>query len=125
MIARESSPPSGKPTNTLAFSTLRSLGVHFSSTAPEEKKNTSYGVIAAANSDTAKKPYVPQSSPVVGANVCACRARCAQSVGSLNKAMTKMTSARPARPNTRSRVSNFTRHNATHSTTATSGTHSR
>jgi hypothetical protein len=32
------------------------LAVHFSSTPPEEKKNTSYGVSAAANSETAKNP---------------------------------------------------------------------
>ena len=50
MIASDSSPPSGNPMNTLARSVPRSRRVHFSSTPPEEKKNTSYGVIAAPNS---------------------------------------------------------------------------
>ena len=53
MIASDSRPPSGKPTNTLARSCARSLRVQLSSTPPEEKKNTSYGVIAAPNSATA------------------------------------------------------------------------
>ena len=35
--------------NTLARMTGRSFGPHFSSTPPEEKKNTSYGVSAEAN----------------------------------------------------------------------------
>ena len=34
---------------TLVRSVMMSFLVHFSSTAPEEKKNTSYGVIAAPN----------------------------------------------------------------------------
>ena len=42
-IASERMPPSGKPTNTFARSVPRSFRVHFSSTAPDEKKNTSYG----------------------------------------------------------------------------------
>ena len=46
----DSSPPSGKPRYTLARLSTRSDRVHFSSTAPDEKKNTSYGVIAAPNS---------------------------------------------------------------------------
>ena len=37
----ERSPPSGKPRNTLARFRMRSDRVHFSSTAPDEKKNTS------------------------------------------------------------------------------------
>ena len=41
MIARDSRPPSGNPMNTLAFSTARSAVDHCSSTAPDEKKNTS------------------------------------------------------------------------------------
>src|SRR6478735_7223605 len=49
MIASESSPPSGNPISTLARFSLRSLIVQPSSTAPLEKKNTSYGVIAAPN----------------------------------------------------------------------------
>ena len=40
-MARESSPPSGKPMNTLARMVRRLPGPHFSSTPPEEKKNTS------------------------------------------------------------------------------------
>src|SRR6185503_11205423 len=48
-IATDNTPPSGKPTSTLSREVPRSLTVHFSSTAPEEKKNTSYGVIAAPN----------------------------------------------------------------------------
>ena len=54
-MASDNSPPSGKPMNTLARLVDRSFGVHSSSTAPEEKKNTSYGVIAAANRATPKK----------------------------------------------------------------------
>ena len=54
MIAKASSPPSGKPRNTLIREVRRSLLVHRSSTAPEEKKNTSYGVSAEANNATAK-----------------------------------------------------------------------
>ena len=46
-------PPSGKPMKTLARIVPRSLAVQRSSTPPEEKKNTSYGVIAAPNSATA------------------------------------------------------------------------
>ena len=49
MMASDSSPPSGKPMKTLALLTSRSCCVQCSSTAPEEKKNTSYGVIAAPN----------------------------------------------------------------------------
>ncbi len=47
MIASDSRPPSGKPMKTLARLMFRSFCVQRSSTAPEEKKNTSYGVIAA------------------------------------------------------------------------------
>ena len=47
MMASDSAPPSGNPTNTLARLVTRSLRVQPSSTAPEEKKKTSYGVIAA------------------------------------------------------------------------------
>ena len=50
MSASDRSPPSGKPRYTLARFETRSGAVHFSSTAPDEKKNTSYGVIAAPNS---------------------------------------------------------------------------
>ena len=49
MIASDSRPPSGKPTSTLIRFSPRSLTVQRSSTAPLEKKNTSYGVIAAPN----------------------------------------------------------------------------
>ena len=49
-MATDRIPPNGKPTSTLSRDCARSLTVHFSSTAPEEKKNTSYGVIAAPNS---------------------------------------------------------------------------
>ena len=56
MMARDSSPPSGNPTNTFTREVIRSFAVQPSSTPPEEKKNTSYGVIAAANSDIAKNP---------------------------------------------------------------------
>ena len=53
-IASESRPPSGKPMNTLARMVREVLGSSsFSSTPPEEKKNTSYGVMAAPNSATA------------------------------------------------------------------------
>ena len=52
-MAIDSIPPSGKPTSTLSRDLARSFAVQFSSTAPEEKKNTSYGVIAAPNSATA------------------------------------------------------------------------
>jgi len=41
MIARDSRPPSGNPTMTLARLVARSLRVQCYSTAPEEKKNTS------------------------------------------------------------------------------------
>ena len=54
MIASDSSPPSGNPISTLARFSLRSLIVQPSSTAPLEKKNTSYGVIAAPNRAMAK-----------------------------------------------------------------------
>src|SRR5690349_7407418 len=47
--ASDSSPPSGKPRYTLALFRTRSERLHFSSTAPDEKKNTSYGVMAAPN----------------------------------------------------------------------------
>ena len=40
-IATESIPPSGKPMNTLARIVRRLSAPHFSSTPPEEKKNTS------------------------------------------------------------------------------------
>src|SRR3954470_11314734 len=56
-IASDRIPPSGKPTNTFARSVPRSSFDHFSSTAPEEKKKTSYGVIAAPNNATAKYQY--------------------------------------------------------------------
>ncbi len=46
-------PPSGKPTKTLSSGVPRSFVVQCSSTPPEEKKNTSYGVMAAPNSATA------------------------------------------------------------------------
>ena len=52
-IASDSSPPSGKPMNTLSRIVVMSLGDHFSSTPPEEKKKTSYGVRAAPHSATA------------------------------------------------------------------------
>ena len=50
MMASDSRPPSGKPRKTLARFVARSFSVQCSSTAPDEKKNTSYGVIAAPNS---------------------------------------------------------------------------
>ena len=53
MIASDNTPPRGNPTNTFILEVSRSFAVHPSSTPPEEKKNTSYGVIAAANNDTA------------------------------------------------------------------------
>ena len=56
MIASANTPPSGNPTNTFIREVSRSFAVQRSSTPPEEKKNTSYGVIAEANSDTAKNP---------------------------------------------------------------------
>ena len=40
-IAIDSRPPSGKPTSTLSRDWARSFTVQPSSTAPEEKKNTS------------------------------------------------------------------------------------
>ena len=52
-MANDSTPPSGKPTSTLIRDWPRSLAVQPSSTAPEEKKNTSYGVMAAPNRATA------------------------------------------------------------------------
>ncbi len=52
-IATDRSPPSGNPTSTLTRFCARSFAVQPSSTAPEEKKNTSYGVIAAPKSATA------------------------------------------------------------------------
>ena len=53
-IAMDRIPPSGKPTMTFNREVPRSLTVQCSSIAPEEKKNTSYGVIAAPNSAMAK-----------------------------------------------------------------------
>jgi hypothetical protein len=47
MSPSDSTPPRGNPTYTLARLTARSCAVQASSTAPLEKKNTSYGVIAA------------------------------------------------------------------------------
>src|SRR3954447_13481716 len=70
--ANASSPPSGNPTNTLIREVSRSLTVQRSSTAPEEKKNTSYGVSADANNATAKNQYVPQSSPAGGPGCATC-----------------------------------------------------
>jgi hypothetical protein len=52
-MASDNRPPSGNPMNTFMRIVGRSLAVHRSSTPPEEKKNTSYGVIAAPNSATA------------------------------------------------------------------------
>jgi hypothetical protein len=49
MMASVSRPPSGKPMKTFARSIARSFGDHFSSTAPDEKKNTSYGDIPVPN----------------------------------------------------------------------------
>ena len=46
-MASESSPPRGKPMNTLARIAPRSCSAHCSSTPPIEKKKTSYGVMAA------------------------------------------------------------------------------
>ena len=46
-IASERKPPSGKPNRTFSRDCARSFTFHFSSTAPEEKKKTSYGVMAA------------------------------------------------------------------------------
>ena len=55
MIASDSRPPSGNPMKTLArFAWRGPSSVQRSSTAPLEKKNTSYGVIAAPNSAMAK-----------------------------------------------------------------------
>ena len=53
-IAMDRIPPSGKPTMTFNREVPRSLTAQCSSTAPEEKKNTSYGVIAAPKSEIAK-----------------------------------------------------------------------
>jgi hypothetical protein len=53
-IANDSMPPSGKPTRTLSRDLPRSFTLQPSSTAPDEKKNTSYGVIAAPKRATAK-----------------------------------------------------------------------
>jgi hypothetical protein len=41
MMARDSRPPKGKPMRTFMRSAPRSFTLHPSSTAPEEKKNTS------------------------------------------------------------------------------------
>jgi hypothetical protein len=52
-IASETTPPSGKPMSTFARIVPRSRTDQPSSTPPLEKKNTSYGVIAAPKSATA------------------------------------------------------------------------
>src|SRR5688572_5225080 len=73
-IAIDSSPPSGKPTSTLRRDVARSFSVQRSSIAPEEKKNTSYGVMAAPKSATAKNQYVATGSPWGGPGWSACPA---------------------------------------------------
>ena len=50
MIASDRQPAEREPDEHVGPLGQRSLRVHCSSTAPEEKKNTSYGVIAAPNS---------------------------------------------------------------------------
>src|SRR5947209_3342565 len=72
-IERESSPPSGKPTSTFTRDYFRSFGFHFSSMAPDEKKNTSYGVMAAPKRAIAKYQYVIGDSEECGDG---CRRSC-------------------------------------------------
>src|SRR3954452_15744583 len=60
-----SAPPRGNPTPTFIRASIRSLRDQPSSTAPEEKKNTSYGVIAAPNSAIAEYHHVG-CPPAVG-----------------------------------------------------------
>src|SRR5918911_1591348 len=93
-----SRPPSGNPKSALTPATARSLVVHFSSTPPEEKKNTSYGVIADANSAIATKKYVGQFSPAGGLNVVACALSDAKSGLSQKMAITSTTSESPVSP---------------------------
>ena len=68
---------------------------------------------------------MPQFSPSGGPNWVAWSARPDQLGPSWKRPTTKITSASPVNPKTRSRVSNLTRHNATHNTMATSGTQTR
>lgn len=43
VMLRDNNAPSGKPSSTLTRIVTRSFGVHFSSTPPDEKKNTECG----------------------------------------------------------------------------------
>src|SRR5205085_4470957 len=122
---RDSAPPSGKPMYTFARLILRSCLLQCSSTAPEEKKNTSYGVIAAPNRAIAKYQYVGRLSEEGTWGCAASESRPPQSGWSRQTATPKTTSASPRRPKIRSIVSNFTRQITSQTSAPTSGIQSR
>jgi hypothetical protein len=82
-------------------------------------------VSAEAKSAIAKNQYVFQFSPSAGTGWVACSMSVPHGAGRTKSAIRSTTSRRPARPKMRSRFSNFTRHRASHNTTATSGTQTR
>ena len=80
-------------------STIRSLRVHCSSTAPDEKKNTSYGVIAAPSSAIAKKKYVGRpSSPAAPPDASPRRQSMPVGVRAATRATAITTSSEPHEP---------------------------
>ncbi|QUF05163.1 hypothetical protein KCV87_03335 [Actinosynnema pretiosum subsp. pretiosum] len=66
-----------------------------------------------------------QSSAPAGPNSTAWASRSRHDGSSCTRATTNTTSASPARPKTRSTVSNLTRHSTTRTTNAATGPHSR
>src|SRR4051812_10934915 len=125
MIASDNAPPSGNPRYTFARFTFRSFGVQWSSTAPEEKKNTSYGVIAAPSSAIAKNAYVPHVS-VPGGPKCDADANVCERPGSSRHRANAVTiSAHPESPKNFSIAENRTFHSTIHTAIASIGTHSR
>src|SRR4029450_1392982 len=104
---------------------MRSLRVQCSSTAPEEKKNTSYGVMAAPSNAIAKNAYVAQLSDDGGPNRRADAKGSANPGPSRHRATAVTTSARPERPNTFSMMEKRTFHRTIQTAMATSGTQSR
>ena len=125
MIASDSSPPSGKPISTLALFSPRSFGVHPSSTAPLEKKNTSYGVIAAPKRAIAKYAYVNGVSVAGTAGWAASETSCPQSGPSFQTATTKTRRHKPNSPNTCSMTPKGSRQHTTHTRNAQIGIRKR
>ena len=111
--------------NTLARIVRRLSAPHFSSTPPEEKKNTSYGRHRRAEERDGVEP-VGRWRPRSGTAGCVASVTSApQSGPSFHTATAKTISASPASPKAFSSTANRTRQSTTHTSTPTTGTHSR